>query len=64
MLLLLLFVVTVVVVVDVDVVDDENVVVDAADVVDGVDVFVFVCCINLELSWAISGLCWAILELC
>ena len=36
--------------------------VDAADVVDVVDVIV--CCINLELSWAISGLCWAILELC
>ena len=44
--------------VDVDV-DDEDVVVDAADVVD-----VIVCCTNLELSWAIVGLCCAILELC
>jgi hypothetical protein len=39
--------------------------VDAVDVVDVVDVVgITLCCINLELSWAISGLCWAILELC
>ena len=60
--------IVVVVVVDDDVdvdVDDEDVVVDAADVVDVVDVVdVIVCCTNLELSWAIVGLCCAILELC
>ena len=56
-------VVFVVVVVDDDVVGDVVVdVVDVVDVVGVVDVVVF--CIQLELSWAISGLCWAILELC